>query len=136
MIRCCGHSGRETRCPQSGGEVQVGWHTRRRYRKNQGERAGSKREDMGRGVRQGTRNHIERKGLIAGVEAHVSHSEEPLAEPEEGDFWVTASGVPLDPELVRKAREEELKEFKIYRLYIKVPVTECWEIRRGNDTLG
>ena len=50
--------------------------------------------------------------MITMAEEHSSHVEEAKAEPEEGEFWDSVSGVPLIPQLVMQAREEEMKEFR------------------------
>ena len=39
------------------------------------------------------------------------------------------SGKPLDPALVRKAREDEICGIRQYHVYKKVPIEHCW-----NDT--
>ena len=36
------------------------------------------------------------------------------------------SGASLDPRLVKKARQEEMKYFKEMGVYVKVPKQECW----------
>ena len=36
------------------------------------------------------------------------------------------TGEPLDPELVRQAREEELAHFREHGVYRKVPLGQCW----------
>ncbi len=41
-------------------------------------------------------------------------------------FWDDVTGNELDPELVREARAEEMKEFKKHNVYVKVPLSECW----------
>ena len=43
------------------------------------------------------------------------------------EFWDDVSGEKLDPELVRKARAEEMKEFAKHKVYRKVPLEECLE---------
>ena len=60
---------------------------------------------------------------------------------DEGDFEVDGSlddeDVPedeLDPEKMREAREEECKELE-RRVYVKVPVQECWE-KTGKAPIG
>ena len=44
------------------------------------------------------------------------------------EYWDDVSGVPLRPEVVRKARQYELQEFRKHGVYSKVPEEECWRI--------
>ena len=41
-------------------------------------------------------------------------------------YWDDLSGKELNPKLIRKAREEEMREFKKHNVYEKVPREECW----------
>ena len=50
-------------------------------------------------------------------------------------FWDDMSGEPLDPSLVKDAREEELKESRKHNVYTKVPTTECWQ-ETGKAPIG
>jgi hypothetical protein len=50
-------------------------------------------------------------------------------------YWDDLSGKELDPELVKKAREEEMKEVNKHGVYIKVPIEECWT-NTGKDPIG
>ena len=43
--------------------------------------------------------------------------------------------MPLDPLLVKRAREEEMKEFSNHGVYAKVPLRECFE-RTGKKPIG
>ena len=43
--------------------------------------------------------------------------------------------MPLDPLLVRRAREEDMKEFNKHGVYVKVPLRECFE-RTGKKPIG
>lgn len=58
---------------------------------------------------------------------------------EEGEqemvFWNSVSGKPLDFEGVLMAREDEMQEFRKYRVYHKVPVQECYE-NTGKGPIG
>ena len=45
------------------------------------------------------------------------------------------SGKPLIPELVNKARLEEMGEIAKHGVYEKVPVSECWKAT-GNPPIG
>ena len=38
----------------------------------------------------------------------------------------------LDPVLVRKAREEEMQHVKMYAVYEKVPMSQCWKETENN----
>jgi len=78
-------------------------------------------------VEKGVRNFMRNKGMITMAEEHPSHVEETKAELEEGEFWDSVSGVPLIPQLVMQAREEEMKEFRKHDVYSKVPIRECLE---------
>ena len=73
--------------------------------------------------------------MITEVDEHVSHGEDPQVQPEEGEFWDSVSGVPLKPQLVKRAREEEMREFSKHGVYVKVPVKECLE-RTGRKPIG
>ncbi len=54
----------------------------------------------------------------------------------EQDEWLTdgRTGEQLDPEKVRDAREEEIRELD-RRVYVKVDVKECWD-RSGKPPIG
>ena len=43
----------------------------------------------------------------------------------DGKYWDEVSGKALDPEGVKKARKEEMEEFKRHGVYVKVPRQEC-----------
>ena len=47
--------------------------------------------------------------------------------------WDDASGAALDPQSVRKAREEEIQYVRKMDLYKKVPIAECYN-RTGKGT--
>jgi len=47
-------------------------------------------------------------------------------------YWDDLSGKLLDPVLVKKAREEEMEEFRKHGVYMKVPIEECWKIQERN----
>ena len=49
--------------------------------------------------------------------------------------WDDLSGKALLPELVHKARLEELGELAKHRFYVKVPISECWS-RTGSPPIG
>ena len=46
-------------------------------------------------------------------------------QPEDTEFWDDNSGKQLSPKLVRRAREEEMKQFKSHQVYEKVPIEEA-----------
>ena len=50
-------------------------------------------------------------------------------------FWDDISGKPLREDLVRKARQEEMGEVIKHRVYVKVPIRECWN-KTGKDPVG
>eukprot|EP00969_Alexandrium_andersonii_P142594 6305196-Alexandrium_andersonii.AAC.1 len=41
------------------------------------------------------------------------------------EAWDDFPGKKLDPVLVRKARQEEMEEFRRHQVYEKVPIEEC-----------
>jgi hypothetical protein len=50
-------------------------------------------------------------------------------------YWDDVSGKELDPEKVREARVEEMKEFVKHTVYEKVPIAQCWS-RTGKKPIG
>ena len=50
-------------------------------------------------------------------------------------FWDDISGKQLREDLVRKARIEEMGEVMKHKVYVKVPIKECWEVT-GRDPIG
>merc|ERR1711888_502578 len=50
-------------------------------------------------------------------------------------YWGDLSGKPLIPELVEKARLEELGEIAKHDVYEKVPLDECWKTT-GQPPIG
>ena len=74
---------------------------------------------------------------MASMEAEKGDPSRQLHEEEEEATWHDASshmwfatddvsGAPLNPKLVRNARQEEMKYFKEMGVYVKVPKQECW----------
>ena len=51
------------------------------------------------------------------------------------EFWDDLSGKPLNPELVRKARAEEMSEYARHGVYRIVPIAESWE-KTGKAPIG
>ena len=45
----------------------------------------------------------------------------------EGEFLDDVSGVPLDNKGVRKARREEIEEFRKHEVYVHVLIKECYD---------
>ena len=41
--------------------------------------------------------------------------------------WDDVSGTQLDPEKVVEARKDEMSEYKKHKVYVKVPIKECYE---------
>ena len=50
-------------------------------------------------------------------------------------YWDDMSGKALKEELVKVARSEEMRYFKEYGVYKKVPETECW-YHTGKGPIG
>ena len=50
-------------------------------------------------------------------------------------FYDDMSGQELDPELVKCARSEEMVEVKKHKVYVKVPISQCWD-RTGKRPIG
>ena len=50
-------------------------------------------------------------------------------------YWDDLSGKERDTDLVKKTREEEMKEFKKHGVYEKVKIEECWR-NTGKDPIG
>ena len=61
--------------------------------------------------------------------------DEALEEQETEKYWDDLSGKELKPELVKKARAEELREINKYNVYVKVPIEECW-VNTGKEPIG
>merc|ERR1711873_169630 len=51
------------------------------------------------------------------------------------EHWDDLSGKPLNPELVKRARLEEMGELAKHRVYEKVPISECWN-KTGSGPIG
>ncbi len=49
---------------------------------------------------------MRKQGMITMADEHSLHVEEANAKAEEGEFWDSASGAPLVPQLVMQARQE------------------------------
>ena len=47
-------------------------------------------------------------------------------------YWDDISGKELNPELVKKARREEMEEVYKHEIYVKVPISQCLE-RTGKN---
>ena len=63
------------------------------------------------------------------------HEEDAEALPEGTVAWDDQSGAWLQPELMAKARREEIAYFKAMNVYRKVPLTKCWEVT-GKDPIA
>ena len=50
-------------------------------------------------------------------------------------FWDDLSGEELEAEGVRRARAEEMEEFRKHGVYTKVPLEECWK-ETGREPVG
>ena len=42
-------------------------------------------------------------------------------------FWDDMSGEELNPQFVRTARQDEMKEFRDHHVYVKVSLEECFQ---------
>ena len=49
--------------------------------------------------------------------------------------WDEMSGKPLEPKAVANARKEELAELEKHKVFVKVPITECWRVT-GAEPVG
>jgi len=74
----------------------------------------------------------EKEMTILGLDGNDNFSQEEL---EAWEYWGDLSGKALDSRLVNKARAEEMREFKKYNVYEKVPIEECWA-NTGKDPIG
>ena len=45
----------------------------------------------------------------------------------ENKYFDDLSGEPLDPEMAKEARREEIQEYHKHGVYRKVPIALCWE---------
>jgi hypothetical protein len=68
---------------------------------------------------------------IMGVEGEAFMAEDSEAR----QYWDDLSGKELNPKLVKKAREEEMKEVNKHNVYVKVPIEECWA-NTGKEPIG
>ena len=50
-------------------------------------------------------------------------------------FWDDMSGKELNPQMVRIARQDEMKEFRDHQVYVKVSLAECSQ-NTGNQPIG
>ena len=53
----------------------------------------------------------------------------------EEDMWDDVSGARLNPGMVREARKEEMDEVHKHKIYVKVPVQQCWD-ETGKEPIG
>ena len=86
------------------------WNTRGIDRKG-----GETWEDI---VGKGAREYAKRKGMI-GLLGELSHSEEEGVKVENGEYWDSASGVPLCPLLFQQARRADMEQVWNHGVYIK-----------------
>ena len=91
---------------------------------------------MGEAVKEGTREYLQGKGMTGETQLGISHSvDQPEVKAERGEYWDDVTGIPLRPELVRKARQEEMREFANHGVYVKVSEEECWRVT-GKGPIG
>ena len=50
--------------------------------------------------------------------------------------WDDVSGTELDPELILKAREEEMEQFRKHEVYEKMKEEVCWAVTGKGPTLA
>ena len=50
-------------------------------------------------------------------------------------YWDDLSGKRLNSELVKRAREEGMSEYRKHGVYIKVPIQQCWD-ETDKDPIG
>ena len=75
----------------------------------------------------GLKNQMRMDGrVIAGGIGNVMPAEEDSVE--WGQYYDDISGEALNPQLVKKAREEEMREFKKHGVYTKVDIQEAWRV--------
>ena len=80
-----------------------------------------------RRLAKGMKRHIMWElGMIELLQPEVSHATDAKPQVEAGECWGDVVGVPLGPVKVRKASQEELKEFAKHGVYVQVPESECW----------
>ena len=90
----------------------------------------------GEAVKAGTREYLKGKGMTGETQLGISHSvDQPEVKAERGEYWDDVTGIPLRPELVRKARQEEMREFANHGVYVKVSEEECWRVT-GKGPIG
>jgi hypothetical protein len=86
-------------------------------------------EKMKKDVKKGLEVQLRRDGRI------VPGGRELVMAVDEPEFWDDLSGEALDTREVRKARKEELEEFRKQGVYTKVPIKECWDVT-GKKPIG
>ena len=76
-------------------------------------------------------NMLGEQRVVADKAAAMCHEEDP------SDEWAIddVSGAPLDPVKVKAARQEEIDYIRKMGLYVKVPITECFE-KTGKKPIG
>ena len=95
-------------------------------------------------VKEAVISELTASGRLDSVCEHVNQAEtsrdcQSLGSHNEGmqsdRFWDDVSGKTLFPDLVRRAREEEMKHIKDMDVYCKVPITQCIE-STGSKPIG
>ena len=76
---------------------------------------------------------ILQNGCLGSMMAYEEGTEEYHEQMEQ--FWDDITGKELDPEMVREARAEEMKEFDKHKVYDKVPISQCWQAT-GRKPIG
>ena len=84
-------------------------------------------EKLCRSILRGIRNELVNSGIVKPMAGDMLNVSQETHEPEEysEEYDDDVSGQPLDRNLVRAARSEEMVEFKQHTVYIKVPISEC-----------
>jgi len=69
-------------------------------------------------------------GSVGLVDEDSANQQETIA-----SYWDEVSGKELDPVRVQSARAEEMVEFKKHKVYVKVPLAQCWA-QTGKKPIG
>ncbi|CAE8646723.1 unnamed protein product, partial [Polarella glacialis] len=91
----------------------------------------------------GLKEEMVGKGMLGSMDSGPTcqEAEFDFADMEEGiraeiaDYWDNVSGKPLPAHLVHEARDEEIAEITKRKIYVKCPVSECWQ-NTGKRPIG
>ena len=119
-----GSSSRQSGIKRSAEEPQEGEDVANRIRRKvdqEGMEVGAVHEEL---IDNAIREHYDM--VARGVDTVVAY---------ERQYYDNLSGEKLDPDLVKKARAEEMNEFAKYGVYEKVPLSEC-RMKTGAEPIG